>query len=140
MVTISWSFFVILQVLKNVFLVFYSGERAKAKILKICEAFGANRYEFTEDMGKQRRLIEEVVLLYFLVTQHFMVWKEVPYIDDSGVAWHKSAFNIQKFFYFRCCHCTISFIKRYMLAILNGNIKFSFTFYIPYYPYAMWSH
>ncbi|XP_078447915.1 V-type proton ATPase subunit a3-like [Wolffia australiana] len=46
--------------LKNVFVVFYSGERAKTKILKICEAFGANRYPFTEDVGKQRQMIEEV--------------------------------------------------------------------------------
>ncbi|CAA7391972.1 unnamed protein product [Spirodela intermedia] len=46
--------------LKNVFVVFYSGERAKTKILKICEAFGANRYPFTEDVSKQRQMIEEV--------------------------------------------------------------------------------
>ncbi|KAF2322847.1 hypothetical protein GH714_031347 [Hevea brasiliensis] len=45
---------------KNVFVVFYSGERAKTKILKICEAFGANRYPFTEDLGKQKRMIDEV--------------------------------------------------------------------------------
>lgn len=45
---------------KNVFLVFYSGQRAKNKILKICEAFGANRYPFTEDMGKQDQMITEV--------------------------------------------------------------------------------
>ncbi|OAY52465.1 V-type proton ATPase subunit a3 [Manihot esculenta] len=45
---------------KNVFVVFYSGERAKTKILKICEAFGANRYPFTEDFGKQHQMIDEV--------------------------------------------------------------------------------
>ncbi|XP_010918985.1 V-type proton ATPase subunit a3 isoform X2 [Elaeis guineensis] len=45
---------------KNVFVVFYSGERAKTKILKICEAFGANRYPFTEDVGKQMQMIDEV--------------------------------------------------------------------------------
>lgn len=49
-----------LQVAKNVFVVFYSGERAKIKILKICEAFGANRYPFTEDFGKQMQMTEEV--------------------------------------------------------------------------------
>eukprot|EP00268_Persea_americana_P062128 TRINITY_DN793_c0_g1_i1.p1 TRINITY_DN793_c0_g1~~TRINITY_DN793_c0_g1_i1.p1 ORF type:complete len:824 (+),score=150.46 TRINITY_DN793_c0_g1_i1:177-2648(+) len=48
------------KVEKNVFVVFYSGERAKTKILKICEAFGANRYPFSEDLGKQRQMIEEV--------------------------------------------------------------------------------
>ncbi|GMN55745.1 hypothetical protein TIFTF001_024866 [Ficus carica] len=48
------------KVEKNVFLVFYSGERAKYKILKICEAFGANRYPFTEDLGKQVQAINEV--------------------------------------------------------------------------------
>ncbi|CAN6917408.1 unnamed protein product, partial [Brassica oleracea] len=45
---------------KNVIVVFYSGERAKSKILKICEAFGANRYPFSEDLGKQAQMITEV--------------------------------------------------------------------------------
>ncbi|KAK0575468.1 hypothetical protein LWI29_001122 [Acer saccharum] len=48
------------KVEKNVFVVFYSGERAKNKILKICDAFGANRYPFTEDLGKQFQMITEV--------------------------------------------------------------------------------
>ncbi|KAM7479341.1 hypothetical protein LguiA_027554 [Lonicera macranthoides] len=48
------------KVEKNVFAVFFSGERAKSKILKICEAFGANRYPFTEDLGKQAQMIIEV--------------------------------------------------------------------------------
>ncbi|KAJ6766030.1 V-TYPE PROTON ATPASE SUBUNIT A [Salix purpurea] len=48
------------KVEKNVFVVFYSGEKAKTKILKICEAFGANRYSFTEDFGKQAQMISEV--------------------------------------------------------------------------------
>ncbi|CAI0435890.1 unnamed protein product [Linum tenue] len=48
------------KVEKNVFIVFYSGERAKNKILKICEAYGANRYPFTEDLGKQFQMITEV--------------------------------------------------------------------------------
>ncbi|KAK4477134.1 hypothetical protein RD792_016345 [Penstemon davidsonii] len=48
------------KVEKNVFVVFFSGERAKNKILKICEAFGANRYAFNEDLGKQSQMITEV--------------------------------------------------------------------------------
>ncbi|WCJ35271.1 V-type proton ATPase 116 kDa subunit a 1 [Euphorbia peplus] len=48
------------KVEKNVFVVFYSGERAKSKILKICEAFGANRYPFTEDISKQYQMMTEV--------------------------------------------------------------------------------
>ncbi|KAK8531946.1 hypothetical protein V6N12_053403 [Hibiscus sabdariffa] len=48
------------QMEKNVFTVFYSGERAKNKILKICDAFGANRYPFSEDHGKQAVMISEV--------------------------------------------------------------------------------
>ncbi|XP_051139489.1 V-type proton ATPase subunit a2-like isoform X2 [Andrographis paniculata] len=48
------------KVEKNVFVVFYSGERAKNKILKICDAFGANRYPFTDDIGKQYEIITEV--------------------------------------------------------------------------------
>ncbi|KAF2324641.1 hypothetical protein GH714_015866 [Hevea brasiliensis] len=48
------------KVEKNVFVVFYSGERAKNKILKICEAFGANRYPFAEDLSKQYQMMTEV--------------------------------------------------------------------------------
>ncbi|EEF52657.1 V-type proton ATPase subunit a2 [Ricinus communis] len=48
------------KVEKNVFVVFYSGERAKNKILKICEAFGANRYPFNEDLSKQYQMMTEV--------------------------------------------------------------------------------
>lgn len=50
-----------MQVEKNVFVIFYSGERAKNKILKICEAFGANRYPFTDDLGKQFQMTKEVI-------------------------------------------------------------------------------
>lgn len=49
-----------LQTEKNVFVIFYAGEKAKAKILKICEAFGANRYPFAEELGKQAQMITEV--------------------------------------------------------------------------------
>ncbi|XP_023769720.1 V-type proton ATPase subunit a3 [Lactuca sativa] len=48
------------KVQKSVFVVFFSGERAKSKILKICEAFGANRYPFPEDLSKQAQMITEV--------------------------------------------------------------------------------
>ncbi|KAL8096913.1 hypothetical protein AgCh_030120 [Apium graveolens] len=48
------------KVEKNVFAVFFSGEKAKNKILKICEAFGANRYSFSEDISKQAQMITEV--------------------------------------------------------------------------------
>lgn len=48
------------QVIKNAFVIFYSGERAKSKIVKICDAFGANRYPFPEDLGKQLQTIQEV--------------------------------------------------------------------------------
>lgn len=48
------------KVEKNVFVIFYSGERAKMKITKICDAFGANRYPFTDDIGKQYEAIKEV--------------------------------------------------------------------------------
>ncbi|KAL6517335.1 V-type proton ATPase subunit a3 [Orobanche minor] len=49
---------------KNVFVVFFSGERSKNKILKICEAFGANRYAFSEDLSKQSQMITEGVILF----------------------------------------------------------------------------
>ena len=45
---------------KAVFVVFYAGERARAKILKICEAFAANRYPFPEDAARQRQMHAEV--------------------------------------------------------------------------------
>ncbi|KAL8225755.1 hypothetical protein R6Q57_018312 [Mikania cordata] len=48
------------KVEKNVFVVFHSGERAKNKVLKICDAFGANRYPFTDDIGKRYQMITEV--------------------------------------------------------------------------------
>lgn len=51
-------------------MVFFSGERAKNKILKICEAFGANRYPFSEDLSKQAQSINEVcVILGFWILQ-----------------------------------------------------------------------
>ena len=55
-----------MQAEKNVIVVFYSGERAKSKILKICEAFGANRYPFSEDLGKQAQMITEVYIIFLV--------------------------------------------------------------------------
>ncbi|KAL4295998.1 hypothetical protein GQ457_12G026840 [Hibiscus cannabinus] len=45
---------------KTVFVVFFSGEQARKKILKICEAFGANCYPVPEDFSKQRQITREV--------------------------------------------------------------------------------
>ncbi|KAL3141717.1 hypothetical protein ABBQ32_004400 [Trebouxia sp. C0010 RCD-2024] len=45
---------------KAVFVVFFAGERARTKILKICEAFGANRYPFPEEPARQRQMNAEV--------------------------------------------------------------------------------
>lgn len=45
---------------KTVFVVFFSGEQAKTKVLKICEAFGANCYPVPEDITKQRQITQEV--------------------------------------------------------------------------------
>ncbi|XP_031485524.1 V-type proton ATPase subunit a1 [Nymphaea colorata] len=46
---------------KTVFVVFFSGEQAKTKILKICEAFGANCYPVPEDISKQTQVTREVL-------------------------------------------------------------------------------
>lgn len=46
---------------KTVFVVFFSGERARMKILKICEAFGANCYPVPEEISQQRQISKEVV-------------------------------------------------------------------------------
>lgn len=60
-----------IQVEKNVFAVFFSGEKAKSKILKICEAFGANRYSFSEDISKQAQMITEVFIMFrFMLMYH----------------------------------------------------------------------
>ncbi|KEH36223.1 vacuolar proton ATPase a3-like protein [Medicago truncatula] len=48
------------KVHKNVFIIFYSGERVKSKINKICDAFGANRYPFSDDLSKQFEMMTEV--------------------------------------------------------------------------------
>lgn len=48
------------KVEKNVFVIFYSGDRARNKIVKICEAFGANCYSFSDDPEKQQQITEEV--------------------------------------------------------------------------------
>ncbi|KAJ6804670.1 V-type proton ATPase subunit a1 [Iris pallida] len=45
---------------KIVFVVFFSGQQAKIKILKICDAFGANCYPVPEDSNKQRQITREV--------------------------------------------------------------------------------
>lgn len=59
---------IILQAEKNVFIVFYSGERAKSKILKICEAFGANRYPFSEELGRQAQMMTEVCIIFWYMS------------------------------------------------------------------------
>ena len=45
---------------KAVFVAFFAGERARAKIVKICEAFSANRYPFPEHLARQRQMNSEV--------------------------------------------------------------------------------
>ncbi|KAJ3669145.1 hypothetical protein LUZ60_011095 [Juncus effusus] len=45
---------------KTVFVVFFSGEQARAKILKICDAFGASCYPVPDDRTKQRQITREV--------------------------------------------------------------------------------
>ncbi|XP_051134239.1 V-type proton ATPase subunit a1-like isoform X2 [Andrographis paniculata] len=46
---------------KIVFVVFFSGEQARIKILRICEAFGANCYPVPEDLTKRRQMTREVL-------------------------------------------------------------------------------
>ena len=47
------------RVEKTVVVVFFAGERARGKILKITTAFGANRYPFPDDVGRQRQVRPE---------------------------------------------------------------------------------
>ncbi len=48
------------KVEKVVFTIFFAGDRAKTKILKICDAFGATRYPFPEDIGRRRQMNADV--------------------------------------------------------------------------------
>lgn len=69
-----------LQVEKTIFVVFFSGEQARRKILKICEAFGAHCYPVPEDITKQRQIIREVsVLLWQLVIFHLLHGRRIPF-------------------------------------------------------------
>lgn len=43
----------------TVFVIFFSGDQAKTKILKICDSFGANCYPVPEDRTKQRQIIRD---------------------------------------------------------------------------------
>ncbi|EYU36217.1 hypothetical protein MIMGU_mgv1a001612mg [Erythranthe guttata] len=45
----------------TIFVVFFSGEQARKKILKICEAFGANCYPVPEETTKRRQITREVL-------------------------------------------------------------------------------
>ncbi|KAL0460662.1 UNVERIFIED_CONTAM: V-type proton ATPase subunit a1 [Sesamum latifolium] len=49
------------MVQKTVFVVFFSGEQARKKILKICEAFSANCYPIPEETTKRRQITREVL-------------------------------------------------------------------------------
>ena len=48
------------KVEKDVFVIFFSGERSRSKILKICDAFNANRYPLPEDHARQLQMHSEV--------------------------------------------------------------------------------
>jgi V-type H+-transporting ATPase subunit a len=45
---------------KNVFIIFYQGERAQTKIKKICESFNANLYPCPETAKERRDLLDQV--------------------------------------------------------------------------------
>ncbi|GMH36133.1 hypothetical protein BSKO_04001 [Bryopsis sp. KO-2023] len=47
---------------KSVFVVFFAGDRARTKIMKICEVYGANRYPFPEEPNRQRQMYSEVTM------------------------------------------------------------------------------
>jgi len=45
---------------KNVFIIFYQGERAQAKIKKICESFASNLYTIPETTRERKELLSQV--------------------------------------------------------------------------------
>jgi hypothetical protein len=85
---------------KNVFVVFYSGERAKNKILKICEAFGANRYPFHEDLGKQAQMINEVCVFLLGLLDIIMCKIAIPFFSHLGLSTYGFSFFFFLFFFF----------------------------------------
>lgn len=50
-----------LQVEKRVFVVFFSGDQVKHKIIRICESFGANCYPISEDSLRRKLQTQEVL-------------------------------------------------------------------------------
>mmetsp|Transcript_13610 Transcript_13610/g.33453 ORF Transcript_13610/g.33453 Transcript_13610/m.33453 type:complete len:829 (-) Transcript_13610:923-3409(-) len=48
------------EVEKSVFVVFFAGDRARAKVNKICEVYNANRYPFPEEVARQHQMHAEV--------------------------------------------------------------------------------
>ncbi|KMZ63654.1 Vacuolar proton ATPase a1 [Zostera marina] len=49
------------MVKKTIFVVFFSGEQARTKIIKICNAFGANCYPVPEEPTHRSKIIQEVL-------------------------------------------------------------------------------
>eukprot|EP00736_Rhodelphis_marinus_P001897 Rmarinus@m.9612 len=49
------------KVRKSVFIVFYSGERAKEKIMRIADSFSAHRYPFSENPTEQREAYSKLL-------------------------------------------------------------------------------
>jgi len=45
---------------KAVFVVFFAGDRARTKVMKICDAFGASRYPFPEQAERRSEMAREV--------------------------------------------------------------------------------
>jgi V-type H+-transporting ATPase subunit a len=54
-----------LQVEKTFFILLFAGDRSRTKIMKICEAFGANLYPFPEEPNKQQQMKAEVCKFFF---------------------------------------------------------------------------
>lgn len=48
------------ELTKNVFIIFYQGERSQLKIKKICESFGAHLYPCPENAAERRELLIQV--------------------------------------------------------------------------------
>lgn len=67
------------------FVVFFAGERAKTKVVKICEAFGANRYPFPEDPNRQWQMREEVVAFEPVLCVHVHVTDELASNADFSL-------------------------------------------------------
>lgn len=112
------------QVEKIVFVVFFSGEQARTKILKICDAFGANCYPVPEDISKQRQITSEVHMPR--LRTFFPLW-----IIHTNVSYDRS--QVYSSFYTKLFAVTVSVgencLKFNIVILFRSHISYKYIIY-----------